>query len=186
MQLPLDLGSVQATFDCSVRYELNNNVSSEVWSKSTDTRSGGFVRLGDDYRVFAVSMYHQLHCLSALQTAMTTKTSGSSSSPMDIHVQHCLNYLRQFILCSADDTVEPVVTLSRLESQRCPPPFTRKCRNWEKLYEFSATNYLEFHQYKAANGSWTCISSDHVKGQDNARDKKHQDEAVRKAAICEN
>ncbi|KIJ25895.1 hypothetical protein M422DRAFT_134417, partial [Sphaerobolus stellatus SS14] len=146
MRLPLELGSAQATFDCSARYMVNTNISREVWSKSTDTQGGGFVRLGEDYRVFAVSMFHQLHCISALHTAITMQTSQHSD--LGGHVQHCLNYLRQFILCSADDTVEPVVTLSRLQSQGCAAPFTRTCRNWERLYDFSAANYLEFHQYK--------------------------------------
>ncbi|GJJ08927.1 hypothetical protein Clacol_003147 [Clathrus columnatus] len=154
MRVPLDLGTAEMTFDCSAQYDINSSFSGEIWSKSMDTRSGGFVRLGDDYRVFAVSMYHQLHCMGALQHSLAQ--ADGKPSPMDVHIQHCLNYLRQFILCSADGTQEPPVKVADLKTQGCAPPYRRQCRNWNKLYHFSAINYLDFHEYKVNNGSWTC------------------------------
>jgi len=152
VKLPIQLNQVQATFDCSTRYALNTSNAGEIWDKSTDTRSGGFVRLGPDRRVFAVSMFHELHCVTAINRALngTTHTSG-----MDVHMGHCLNYLRMFIQCNADATEEPVVKISTLKSRGCAPSFIRRCSNWNTLYDFVSSNYLDFHEKKVANGSWT-------------------------------
>lgn len=152
MKLPVRLEHVQATFDCSVRYALNSTVAGEIWNKSTDTRNGGFVRLGPDRRVFAVSMFHELHCMSALSRALNETNQTPS---LDGHVGHCLNYVRMFIQCSADATEEPVVKVSTLKSQGCAPSFIRRCSNWNTLYDFLSSNYLAFHEHKAVNGTWT-------------------------------
>ena len=153
MRLPVKLEKVQAQFDCSVRYSLNSSVREEVWTKSTDTKSGGMVRLGPDRRVFAIAMYHQLHCLAGLSKALTTTNRTSAS---DGHVGHCLNYLRQVFECSADATEEPVVEASMLKSEGCAPPFIRQCSNWGTLYDYISANYLAFHEFKVKNGSWSC------------------------------
>lgn len=196
MHLPYQLGDAEITFDCSTRFDLNNSMSSEVWTKATDTRSGGFVRLGPDYRVFAVSMYHQLHCMSSFQRALSN--NPGKPSKLDHHIQHCLNYLRQFILCSADDRLEPIVKVPTLKRQGCAPTFSRTCRNWGELYSFSERNYLSFHQYKVSNGSWTCelfssrsviTESKHnigsnALGQDAERGTTHKSSKVNQTAIC--
>lgn len=152
VKLPVQLDQVQATFDCSVRYGLNTSVAEEIWNKSTDTRNGGFVRLGTDRRVFAVSMFHELHCMSALSRALNETVQ---TPKLDGHVAHCLNYLRMFTQCTADTTEEPVVKVSMLKSQGCAPSFIRRCSNWNTLYDFLSRNYLAFHEHKVVNGTWT-------------------------------
>jgi len=152
MQLPIKLEPVQVQFDCSVRYSINSSVAEEVWTKSTDIQSGGIVRLGPDRRVFAIAMFHQLHCLDGLSKALRSKNQIA----LDGHVGHCLNYLRQVFECLADGTEEPVVQASMLKSQTCAPPFIRECSNWSTLYDFISANYVAFHEFKVKNGSWSC------------------------------
>ena len=153
MRLPVKLDPVQAQFDCSMRYSLNSSVTDEVWTKSTDTTSGGIIRLGPDRRVFAIAMYHQLHCLAGLSKALTTTNPTPAA---DGHVGHCLNYLRQVFECAADATEEPVVRASALKSEGCAPPFIRQCADWGTLYEYISANYLAFHEFKVKNGTWSC------------------------------
>ena len=155
MRLPIKLEPVQAHFDCSVRYSINDSVAHQVWIKSTDTQSGGMIRLGPDRRVFAISMYHQLHCLAGLSKALATL---NRTEAFDGHFGHCLNYLRQSFQCAADATEEPAVKVSTLKSQGCAPAFIRRCSNWGTLYDYISVNYLVFHEFKAANGSWSCES----------------------------
>ncbi|PPQ81186.1 hypothetical protein CVT26_010296 [Gymnopilus dilepis] len=159
MRLPVRLEPVQAQFDCSVRYALNSSVAEEVWTKSTDTKSGGIVRLGADRRVFAIAMYHQLHCLAGLSKALTSMDRTPAS---DGHVGHCLNYLRQVFQCSADATEEPVVEVSMLKSEGCAPAFIRQCSNWGTLYDYISANYLAFHEFKAKNGTWSCTGNERI------------------------
>ncbi|KAG6872027.1 hypothetical protein C0995_013809 [Termitomyces sp. Mi166 len=158
MRLPIKVEPVQAQFDCSVRYSLNSSVAGEVWFKSTDTTSGGIVRLGPDRRVFAIAMYHQLHCLASLGKALTVMNGTSA----DGHTGHCLNYLRQVFQCSADATEEPVVKVSTLKSQGCAPSFIRQCSNWGILHDFISANYLAFHEFKVVNGTWSCTGNEHI------------------------
>jgi hypothetical protein len=96
---------------------------------TTDTASGGFIRLGPPRRAFAISMFHQLHCITAFQRALQGKflteegmlhymdqgmTESEAKKHATIHdptadyghVHHCVNYLRQAFLCAADDTLE--------------------------------------------------------------------------------
>lgn len=81
-------------------------------------------------RRYGVSMFHQLHCLEMLRGAVQgqkhngqrhgdtkAKRGGleapehdlNASGPMSAedHLDHCLDYLAQGIMCSADDTLEP-------------------------------------------------------------------------------
>lgn len=152
MRLPVKLEPVQAQFDCSVRYAIDSSVAEEVWFKSTDIQTGGIVRLGPDRRVFAIAMFHQLHCLEGISKALRSR----NQTALDGHVGHCLNYLRQVFQCIADGTEEPVVQASTLKSQACAPPFIRQCYNWSTLYDYISVNYLAFHEFKVKNGSWSC------------------------------
>jgi hypothetical protein len=59
---------------------------------------------GSSSTVYTVSMLHQLQCLRYIRDDyVTNKTSGSS--------RHCINYLRQVLLCHASTRIEPVHTL---------------------------------------------------------------------------
>ncbi|EIW87451.1 hypothetical protein CONPUDRAFT_45201, partial [Coniophora puteana RWD-64-598 SS2] len=60
----------------------------------------GRVRLGPNNRTFAVSMYHQLHCLNVLRKVVVDARDNRT------HVEHCLPFLLQGLLCRADITLE--------------------------------------------------------------------------------
>lgn len=55
---------------------------------------------GED-TVFTVALFHQLKCLGILQKDYTSRSPSSLS-------QHCLNYLRQSVLCTGDRTLESI------------------------------------------------------------------------------
>ncbi|KAH6653028.1 hypothetical protein BKA67DRAFT_536730 [Truncatella angustata] len=94
--------------------------------------------------VYMISAMHQLHCLQELHISLSHKTAASfessRSSRADAevnHTLHCINYLRQAVLCSADDTLEgpdmhPEAGQSRLRGWGV----SHQCRSWDKLTEF--------------------------------------------------
>ncbi|EER40861.1 conserved hypothetical protein [Histoplasma capsulatum H143] len=65
---------------------------------------------------FGISMYHQLHCLASIRMVYFNQTDNHQhrrdEDPWDmelrnhLHTDHCFDYLRQAIRCSADPTVE--------------------------------------------------------------------------------
>lgn len=63
--------------------------------------SDGFVRLGPNDRTFHVSLFHQLHCLDVIRVGYLTNRTHTFG-----HIQHCLRYLRQILICHADTTLE--------------------------------------------------------------------------------
>ncbi|PIL23328.1 hypothetical protein GSI_14639 [Ganoderma sinense ZZ0214-1] len=77
------------------------------WESMAPAGSGGFVRLGPQKQLFAVAMYHQLHCLRRLQQATTSSNGPGLDGTGEVH-RRCLNYLRQMLLCAANVRLEPL------------------------------------------------------------------------------
>ncbi|KAJ4289891.1 hypothetical protein N0V90_011224 [Kalmusia sp. IMI 367209] len=71
----------------------------EMWDVLTD---------GDHYEGYIMAVYHQLHCLSILTTSLPTSIEDWKEMNPKIkeHRSHCVEYLRQSILCSGDTTLE--------------------------------------------------------------------------------
>ena len=91
----------------------------------------------EDLEVYTVMLFHQLRCLDIIREDFVL-TAGSS--PL---ARHCLNYLRQTILCHPDLRLESV---RRSEGQK--PTTTREyeavCRDWSSVYKEAERNYKTF------------------------------------------
>ncbi|THH08336.1 hypothetical protein EW146_g9027 [Bondarzewia mesenterica] len=124
--MPELLEPVLLTVEESTHYPLAGADALKQWA-STAPRSIGYVRLGAPQRTLCVSMFHQLHCLRALRLRIDEGVGSLA------HAQHCLNYLRQMVLCSPDLTLEPFDPLKRdFEVQRTGA--THECRDWRTVY----------------------------------------------------
>jgi hypothetical protein len=99
------------------------------------TTGEGHVRLGPDDRIFAVTMYHELHCLRVLNLAFSKSHVASVS-----HIKHCLGYLRQNALCAADLTLELGDFEQRdFDVERVGA--THTCKDWSAVYAIMDENY---------------------------------------------
>ncbi|KAJ6602432.1 hypothetical protein DFH09DRAFT_1301464 [Mycena vulgaris] len=92
----------------------------------------GLVYLGDDHQPFTPSMFHQLRCLNIIRTAVVElDVSGRNDTvqPTDLG-HHCVNYLRQMVLCRGD------LALDRVLGKPFPNvlPDTYQCRDWSAAY----------------------------------------------------
>ncbi|XPS70259.1 hypothetical protein M3J07_002490 [Ascochyta lentis] len=93
-------------------------------------------------RLWGISMFHQLHCLQLLRGKLQrmlfpdnplTEEYAVHGDIASDHYLHCFDYLRQSILCLADDTLEPVnktVNGERIADYTLP----RDCRSHKSLY----------------------------------------------------
>ncbi|KAM3537566.1 hypothetical protein ARSEF1564_009511 [Beauveria bassiana] len=82
---------------------------------------------------YGISMFHQIHCLVAIRNAIRTRTFD------DQHLDHCLDYLRQAIMCTGDTTLEKVI---KDDSGKFKPEIdgwgtVHECRSWHMLFEFA-------------------------------------------------
>ncbi|KAL7897151.1 hypothetical protein HDV63DRAFT_380027 [Trichoderma sp. SZMC 28014] len=55
---------------------------------------------------FSIATFHQLHCLYLLQVELFDALASNITEPHS-HAFHCLDYLRESILCASDSTLEP-------------------------------------------------------------------------------
>ncbi|KAJ3575325.1 hypothetical protein NP233_g1190 [Leucocoprinus birnbaumii] len=75
---------------------------------------------------FTVTMFHQLKCLQIYHQAFLQDTPAHS--PV---LRHCMNYLRQQILCNVDTRLESVRT-NQAQSTRV---YSTVCRDWTRVYD---------------------------------------------------
>ncbi|KDR84565.1 hypothetical protein GALMADRAFT_39005, partial [Galerina marginata CBS 339.88] len=104
----------------------------------------GFVRLGPKGRSFAPSLYHQLHCVNALRFSYTVARDGLLTDPDALkhkipHDNHCFQFLRQSILCRADNSLVPAGR-SNVSLARAGFGVVHRCRNWVQIREFVLEN----------------------------------------------
>lgn len=98
-----------------------------------------------------IGMLHALHCLGGIRRAMQTARNDALSRnghdigldyKSDPHWPHCFHYLRELILCHADDTIERAHFLNGTVSLAGQAPAffegqldVRQCRDSEKLFQ---------------------------------------------------
>ncbi|TGO80066.1 hypothetical protein BPOR_1827g00020 [Botrytis porri] len=117
MRLKL-VSNVPITFEREFDFaEAPSNFTNQRWNSLFPLNDGFFEHLdvGPDPVTFAV--FHQLHCLDGIRHAYWLIRNGNHSeggnsshaeNSANARVQHCLEYLRQSLMCTADTTVEPV------------------------------------------------------------------------------
>lgn len=76
---------------------------------------------------YTVALFHQLKCLEIYYREYSLE-STHKLSPI---IHHCLNYLRQQILCQLDTKLESV----RTEKAQSARFYATVCRDWTRVYE---------------------------------------------------
>lgn len=138
-----DLGPVAITLHESVRFTLedvDDEAVDKTWGTVFANPPGlGRVNLGENDRLLTATYIHQLHCVRELSRAFHRPRSKLVSTE---HQQHCLNYLRQTLLCDAADTLEEGDFMSRdFEVDRIGG--TLVCWDWRKVYDVMGTMWRE-------------------------------------------
>ncbi|KAI0331099.1 hypothetical protein GY45DRAFT_662877 [Cubamyces sp. BRFM 1775] len=139
-RLPLRLHRVALRVVESTRYGLEDD---DDWA-STIPPGHGFVRL-DDGEFYAVSMYHQMHCLNSFRKIFNGHRNASRAKHDEAHALHCLSYLRQMVLCGADITLEPASAAQNVDGRTTQAVYgagvTHQCYDWVQVRDFMEANY---------------------------------------------
>ena len=72
-----------------------------------------------------------MHCLQKIREAIIQGDPGH-------HTQHCLNLLRQVVLCGSDTTLDPLITANAIDGVGV----VHVCRDWRVVYDFIQDNQL--------------------------------------------
>lgn len=142
VRLPVDLKQVALEVTASDRYGMHDD---NDWASLTPP-GHGFVHLSEGY--YALSMYHQLHCLNSFRRMFNAAAENKTVHQADssVHALHCLTYLRQMVLCSADVTLEPARHIHFASGRQTTAAYgmgvTHQCRDWVQVREYVEENYL--------------------------------------------
>ncbi|KAJ5569720.1 uncharacterized protein N7459_009150 [Penicillium hispanicum] len=97
----------------------------------------------DSTPLIHLEVFHQLHCLNSLRRLIYNTSTFTTGVNAEMHMDHCIDYLRQSIMCHGD--VTPLVHIPRPGGPRgngAPwmPNFRVKhtCRNFWKIHEWAA------------------------------------------------
>ncbi|OAL22758.1 hypothetical protein AYO20_11107 [Fonsecaea nubica] len=134
--------------------ELGTELKGIVLSVDEAKRSGlelDRVMVGEDYGgpgyVAFVEVTHQIHCLNLLRRGLwfnyeyymsnNIAEFADGESIVKLHIGHCLDTLRQALMCSSDTGLLPFVWVGNPPKQF--PDFFRehKCRNFEPILDFA-------------------------------------------------
>ncbi|KAL2814808.1 hypothetical protein BJX63DRAFT_391661 [Aspergillus granulosus] len=97
---------------------------------------------------YLVSMYHQLHCIAVLKRTVSVMENPNNTllyfpttgqkifGGMDLeHSNHCVEYLRQAVMCSGDLTLEPAEIIDGQVSHSVSGwGVEHQCRDWDYIY----------------------------------------------------
>ena len=96
---------------------------------------------------YCVSVFHQLHCLNSIRFQLenpgkTHEGHGHDKLSVhanELHVAHCLDYLRQSIMCAGDMSLESAVTDKdgKLIQAVSGWGATHSCKNWDEVFEYT-------------------------------------------------
>jgi Mycotoxin biosynthesis protein UstYa len=139
---------IEMVVEESVHFIIGGPGATDEWRYQRGFGFDGAARVGvDQNRTFAVSLYHQEHCLVYLHAQLTsTATATATDRRRFSHHQHCLNYLRQQALCHPDLTLEPGNFATRdLDVDRIGQ--THTCRDFETAWDRNTENWLGWYHF---------------------------------------
>ncbi|KAF9476015.1 hypothetical protein BDN70DRAFT_935400 [Pholiota conissans] len=148
IRLPIEEKLVKMTVQESVHYDLVAPESEAEWLW-TATDGDGHVRIGKEERMFAVAMFHELHCLRWIRKTIDEGWSAFDHA-RQAHILHCYNYLRQWTLCAADATLERGDFMTRnFTTERIGA--THTCVDWVPAYEMMNEKWREWNKFRIAH-----------------------------------
>ncbi|KAI8633234.1 hypothetical protein F5Y19DRAFT_490409 [Xylariaceae sp. FL1651] len=113
------------------------------------TIEGTTFQKSDGWWVLGLEVFHHLHCLNMVRKALHLDYYGINEDSMErynTHIEHCIDSIRQALMCTSDITPWPVEWNTRYHRPR--PNFItapHTCRNFEKLRDWAHEHATEQH-----------------------------------------
>jgi Mycotoxin biosynthesis protein UstYa len=142
---PVDRPTVLLASDNTQRFRLNTSEGAAEWSAIVP--GDGLVRLGAKWEPYTISMIHQLRCLSILRRDVVRE--GPASGGPTALGRHCLNYLKQMVLCRGDIQVEAM----HYKTHKDPIDLfgIYECRDWGAVYDAVRGNQQAYKNWQTSS-----------------------------------
>jgi hypothetical protein len=99
---------------------------------------------GPDNRMFLMTFYHQLHCIRELYKGISNPDDEEATPH---HINHCMQYLRQTLLCGADANIEEGDFLDR-DYQINRMGAEVMCWDWEVIFDELDREWNNFVEWR--------------------------------------
>ncbi|KAF9539840.1 hypothetical protein CPC08DRAFT_676584, partial [Agrocybe pediades] len=111
--------------------DLDMGLANGIWDSYFPGK--GLIKLGPHQQTFSISMFHQLRCLSHIRSDTIQRQQHPNSTLENSQLTyHCINYIRQMVLCRADVDIETGLYLPHLKAYMDVP---YRCSNTKTLYD---------------------------------------------------
>jgi len=148
----------EVVFNFPTDYDVTGELGNRLWNELMPLGSG-LVRVPhphkydmppskkiendpEDAEIYSMSITHQLHCLGMIRHVIMEYEKGSKSRfAGDGHEYHCLDYIRQAVLCAGDTTLDHAAIIKDADGSERRSDFTganstHQCRDWEAIKSF--------------------------------------------------
>ncbi|KAK0493622.1 hypothetical protein EDD18DRAFT_407467 [Armillaria luteobubalina] len=122
----------------STRFKIQGADADAEWASLI--LGDGLLHLGQRQRPFTLGMFHQLQCIDILRKGVLETYHSHPFSDSGL-VAHCLNYLRQIVICHSDSSLEPAIG-HHVEVH----PDAYVCNDWESVYREAEKNQRDYEK----------------------------------------
>ncbi|KLO11090.1 hypothetical protein SCHPADRAFT_942344 [Schizopora paradoxa] len=138
-----DLGQVRMLVENTERYRIDTEEGTADWEKLIP-QNGGIVYLPNaetgELEQYTISLFHELRCLDVIRRELVRPTRFESPTPNEPLVKHCLNYVRQMVLCRSDlylesvrDPIGPAADITHVRGARTGARSTQRLKTKPNL-----------------------------------------------------
>ncbi|KDR69141.1 hypothetical protein GALMADRAFT_215420 [Galerina marginata CBS 339.88] len=100
--------------------------------------------------VAGLDVFHQLHCLNMIRQALHPEyypKRRMNTTYGDWHIRHCVDSVRQSLMCSADISVIVWQWSDELQETFPRGNIAHTCRNYEKIQDWAKERVFDFSRY---------------------------------------
>ncbi|OCH85063.1 hypothetical protein OBBRIDRAFT_798552 [Obba rivulosa] len=138
---PIERPPVNMWFEESAHYDLDSSIAGLEWGSLAP--GSGVVHLGEHQAPYSLSMMHQLGCLDVVRDAVVHGIRNDTTREKEL-VQHCLNYLRQTVLCRGDTFLEPFHYFTEDDADITYDIY--QCNDWGAVYRAVQANQQLYYK----------------------------------------
>ncbi|CAK1356547.1 uncharacterized protein RHO25_012310 [Cercospora beticola] len=131
--------------DAAWHHILNVGMIAITEEENARLPNGGSSRVRNDpeHRVVLLSLFHQLHCLKYLRDLIYdfdegAVIPGARNEYQLMHGDHCIDYLRQVLICHGDLTPIRQHWEPSLHAYAAEQETVHQCRDFQKIWEWAA------------------------------------------------
>ncbi|KAL2071926.1 hypothetical protein VTL71DRAFT_13161 [Oculimacula yallundae] len=127
------------------RYELNSSDGVVAVDTQWALQHGyapTFIHPYDESKsIYQIDMFHSMHCIHRIRNKLTSELSLQEWPRNDEHTLHCLDYLREQLMCNADLTLEGTDDLLHFNKTS-----GHVCRNYNAIMEWAKAHHWAGHR----------------------------------------